>query len=155
MQGFVYIGTKAKATLLKMGPQRIQFNVHIEQWQGSKKKIAFTCFSHFCVFALAQCKRTIMTFCLSRTPNNKVKLPSTLTLNVDTTSATTNLTVSHSGRRRWCHCCWRVKAYSHRVKTEAIANIFFDVCRLFCDLICLSFDIVCFCKSFHLVWVCP
>ena len=32
--GFVYIGTKAKPTSLQMDLPRIQFNVHIEQWQN-------------------------------------------------------------------------------------------------------------------------
>ena len=40
-------------------------------------------------------------------------------------------------------------------KTEAKAKIFFDVCRLFFDPFCLSYDLFRFCFHFHLVWINP
>ena len=61
----------------------LMFTVSSDKDQS--EKFAFTCFSPFCVFAVAQCKRTIMTFCLTRTPNNKVKLPRTLTSRLTST----------------------------------------------------------------------
>ena len=75
-------------------------------------------------------------------------------------------------KRRWCQMseasplllCSSVKesiyfrkflnvlnAHTHREKLEAKAKVSFDVCRMFFDIFCLSFDLFHFHPHFHLV----